>query len=685
MKKYPYVKQDSSNDCGLACLEMVIRYYKGYVPKSILIKRTHTTRSGTTAYYMIETLKQFGFHALGVSCSLNHPVDMIFPCIAHITLNQTYQHYVVIYGIDWKKRSILIADPASKIHRMKLDEFLQLYNQTLIILYPVQKIPIYQKSYSILTYTLKIIQQYWKIFLPVCFLSIIVFILSLVGTFYVQMLFQIPTYFLTIIILVFLIIELMKHLFSYFRGILISRLHQKLATVLSKDAFSRVMKLPYLQYHNLPTGDFMSRMQDIYLIQETVANFAFTLLFDCILFLLSLFFLFYLEPSLCLICLLLCIFNLAILKHFRWIHQNNVFVLEQEHVKVQTFMSDYMRGFEMVKGLSLTNQVLDSFEKHYQNYTAAQFQLQKQMQKENLYCSILEGVGYLGFLAVGFSLYHKGQLDAGMLFTYQLLFSYVMSPIVQLIDSDFLIERAKRAMTRIYNLASEEKRIGIQEKIETIACKNLRYAYQEGAPTLNLAHFEWKKGQKILIMGPSGSGKSTLLKCIKGYYPLEKSMLFLNGKDINTYDLDFVDQQVRYLSQNETLVIGSVFENVSMFDSSLQIEERLKLCEVDKIVQDNPLKYQMLVEENGCNFSGGERAQIILARTLLKPFQVLLIDEGFGQMDINLERRILKRMFATYPEKIIVVISHRKDNMDLYDQVIEMKDGMIVNVLERGE
>lgn len=85
----------------------------------------------------------------------------------------------------------------------------------------------------------------------------------------------------------------------------------------------------------------------------------------------------------------------------------------------------------------------------------------------------------------------------------------------------------------------------------------------------------------------------------------------------------------------------------------------------------------MMIEENGFNISGGEKQRIILARTLLKSFKVLIIDEGTNQMDINLERKILKNIIKFYKSKTIIFITHRIDNIDLFDHLIELDNGKI--------
>ena len=91
----------------------------------------------------------------------------------------------------------------------------------------------------------------------------------------------------------------------------------------------------------------------------------------------------------------------------------------------------------------------------------------------------------------------------------------------------------------------------------------------------------------------------------------------------------------------------------------------------------------MLLEENGINISGGERQRIILARSMLKKSKIVFIDEGLNQIDINLERKILKNSFKNYKNITFVIVSHRLDNMDLYDKVIKMENGQVIDILKR--
>ena len=146
--------------------------------------------------------------------------------------------------------------------------------------------------------------------------------------------------------------------------------------------------------------------------------------------------------------------------------------------------------------------------------------------------------------------------------------------------------------------------------------------------------------------------------------------------DIN----DYQNSDIVYVSQSEILFSDTVYNNID----SNNIIDIAKICLVDEIIRKNKLGYNMLIEENGFNLSGGERQRIILARAIARDFNILIIDEGLSQVDINMERKIMKNLFMKYPGKTIIFISHRLENMDLFDQVIKIEKGQINDDLSKN-
>ena len=184
-------------------------------------------------------------------------------------------------------------------------------------------------------------------------------------------------------------------------------------------------------------------------------------------------------------------------------------------------------------------------------------------------------------------------------------------------------------------------------------------------------------------MGKSGSGKSSLLKLFMKYYDIKRESIYINNNDINDISDFTIKNNICYISQNEILYTDTIRNNICLGrnvkeDKFLHI---CKICKIEEIIDGNLLGYDTNLEENAHNLSGGQRQRIILARALINNFKILLIDEGLNQLDVNLERIILKELFKE--KKTIIVVSHRIDNMDLYDQVIKFKKGEIDVILDK--
>ena len=193
-----------------------------------------------------------------------------------------------------------------------------------------------------------------------------------------------------------------------------------------------------------------------------------------------------------------------------------------------------------------------------------------------------------------------------------------------------------------------------------------------------------KDKDKVMVIGKSGSGKSTLFKILAKFYDVKNSKVFINKIDLNNYKLSEINKNILYLGQNEILFNDTLYNNL-IFDSSVcsKLLDTCKMCYVDEIIDSN-LGYYMLIEENGFNLSGGERQRIVLARTLLRDFNILIIDEGLSQVDVDMERKILKNLFEHFKDKTIIFISHRLDNLDLFDNLVKVEGGVVWNERKCG-
>ena len=248
--------------------------------------------------------------------------------------------------------------------------------------------------------------------------------------------------------------------------------------------------------------------------------------------------------------------------------------------------------------------------------------------------------------------------------------SFFLEPFKNVIDLDYEIKEAKNVLERIISLMDfdNEKNNGYDKG--DIIINNLSYSFDDINYILKKINIKIKEKNKVLITGKSGSGKSTLLKLIKGYYTDFEGDLLIGGTKASNFG------KVVYVSNHETLFTGTINYNLSLKGDN-DIDEKIKLCVFDEVINNYPLKENTLLEEDGFNISAGQKQRLVLARSLYD-FDILLIDEGLNGVDVNLERKILKNLFQKFYDKTIIFVSHHIDNLDLFDEYIKLDNGQVI-------
>lgn len=668
---------------------MIINFYGGNLPIDQIRDLTKTDKNGTTAFHIIEACKSIGFNAEGIKSSLEqlNKENLILPCIAHVVIDGKYKHFVVIYKIDFKNKKIIIADPSCSIKKITFSEFQKMWSGVLITLYPLKKLPLTQ-NISFIDFLLKIIKLHKTFVFNIIMLSIFITMFSVISSFYMKNILDAINYNnLTIIFIFFLFINIFKILSDFFRNKLLIYLNQKIDLLLTLDTYKKIISLPYNYYHTRTTGDIISRVNDLSIIRNMITKVSLSLFIDLPLALVTFIIFYIINTKLFFISLIIVFIYLLLMIFSKNRITNNINTIQVNKSETMSYMIETINGFETVKSVGNEAQIIDKFEKKYVKFLKNIFKFDNYNNTISILKDLVNAIGYLTIIYVGAKMVILGNLTFGDLLVFVNLLNYFLEPIKNIIDLNSEIKEAKNSLRRILELFKNEnkKQTFIDNvKVKEISFNNLSYSYDYKEKQLKNINLKLKK-QKILILGKSGSGKSTLFKLLMRYYEIPRNQITINGYDINDYKDDVIKHNFSYISQNEILYTDSIYNNLKI-DKNIteeQIIEISKKCFIDEFLND--LGLNMLIEENGYNLSGGQRQRIILARALLKNFEVLIIDEGLSQMDINLERKILKNLFKMYENKMIIVISHRLDNMDLYDRVIELKNGEIVKDVFKNE
>lgn len=671
---------------------MIIKYYGGYVKKNILLDMTKTSKTGTTAYHLKETLKELGFEAKGISCTLNdiNKENIILPCIANVIIDNSYKHFVVIYEINFKKKYLIIGDPADKIKKLSYTEFDKIFNNVLITFFPIKPLP-QGKDISLFQFIAYVIKPHKKILINIFILSIFITLFSILTSFYTEYMINGITNYsiehLLLIFYVFFLIHILKILSDYFRNKSLAYVNQKINLVLTLDIYNKIIKLPYCYYKNRTTGDILSRINDLDNIREMISKVALSLFVDLPLTLISLIVLCFINKTLFVIGLAILILYFIIIVLFRGCFNDYIKKIQIKKSESTSYMIESISGFETVKGSHLENSIIDKYEKKYVKLLKDVFKYENLYFMQNLFKDLINNIGFIFITLIGCILVIEGKLEIGTLFTFTSLLVYFLEPIKSIINLDGTIKEAKISLRRVLEMTTYEKEeIGVIDKFKNgnINFKNLSFSFNDRDYILKNINLSIKQNSKVMVIGKSGSGKSTLFKLLMKYHNIKNNHIFIDNIDLNNYKTDVVNDNILYLGQNEILFNDTLYNNLIFAGSdSSNILNVSKMCCLDEIMDSN-LGYNMLIEENGFNLSGGEKQRIVLARTLLKKFEILIIDEGLSQVDVNLERKILKNIFKHFKDKTIIMISHRLDNLDLFDDLVKIENGVVKKVSKNG-
>lgn len=673
--------QEGFKDCGPACLLMILRYYKGNINIERLRELAHTSKNGTSAYNLISAGNEIGFNASGLEGDVSNLNEVLFPCIAHVIIDNMYKHYIVIYEINFDKKILTIADPSRGIRKISISDFEKIWTGVVIILYPVRSLPI-TKQVNFAQFICNIVSNYKREIIFLFVLSFFVIVLKLFSSFYFKFLIEgidVSKDYLKSIFLIFLILSLTKQIINYLRNKFLIIMNSKLDFSLTLDAFKHIIKLPYHYYHNRTTGEMVSKINDLGTIRDIFSKICVNLFMDLPLVIISIFFLIKINFKLFIVTVLIFLLYLLLTLIYSKVFSRHINKIKTNKEIINSYMYETISGFETVKGINIESKVINKFNKKYTLLLNNIYTLQNHINNQSFIKDLINDIGNILIIFIGCFLVFENKLNLGLLITYSSIMVYFLEPIRNIIDIDVDIKTSKDAVKRILSLYEQYNDKGIVNfRCGDIKINNLSYSFDNNKNILNNICLDVKCGSKVMIVGNSGSGKSTLLKLLMKYYDVPRGNIFIDNVDINDYRTSSIRKNITYISQSEILFNGTLLENLKFYaDGNDDVLNITKLVEFREIL-NNGLGLNMLIEENGFNLSGGQRQRVVLARSLLKKSNIILIDEGLNQIDVGLERDILKNVFGYYKNKTFIVVSHRMENIDLYDRVIKIEEGSIV-------
>jgi ATP-binding cassette subfamily C protein LapB len=292
-------------------------------------------------------------------------------------------------------------------------------------------------------------------------------------------------------------------------------------------------------------------------------------------------------------------------------------------------------------------------------------------------------------LIIGVYELRAGGITMGALAASSLLVGRAMAPmgnLMALFVRGFHILRSSSAIEQL--LGARQEAAGDRQKSSLtrfkgrIAFNTVSFSYEAGsASILDNISFSIEPGERVGLIGRIGCGKSSLLKLLPRLREASSGSLLLDGHDIRQFDPSFLRHNIALMPQDIVLIEGSLRDNICFGLGDVNerdFEQAVELSGVRDFASIHPQGYGMQVGPRGERLSGGERAGVVLARTLLRQPKMVLLDEPTAAMDNELERRIVNNLGSWLEGRTLILATHRAPVLALVDRIIWMHNGRVV-------
>ncbi|MBD3884481.1 ATP-binding cassette domain-containing protein [Phormidium tenue FACHB-886] len=689
LERYPWIEQQSSSDCGAACLGMICRYWGKQFPLYALREQANVGRSGASLKSLASAAETLGLSARPVRASLNRLAEQKNPWIAHWESD----HYVVVYQVTAKR--VILADPARGRRSLSREEFQHHWTGYALLIDPTERLQNTEIKQASLTRYLAALLPYRGLAVQVILVSLLIQVFGLVTPLFTQIILdqivvQKSLSTLNVFALGLLLFSVWGICMGSVRQYLLSYFSNRLDLTLISGFIRHTLTLPLRFFESRRVGDILTRVQENQKIQRFLIGQVVLAWLNFLTGFIYLGLMLYYNWRLTLLVLALIppivILTLAATPLLRKVSRE----IFNEAADQNSLLVEMMTGVETVKSAATERELRWRWEDHLTRQMNVQFKGQKLGIGLQTASGLINSLGSTALLWYGATLVIQDQLTIGQFVAFNMMMGYVISPVIALVNLWDELQEVLISVERLNDVFEAVPEEPVQRSLLILPSLGgavrfedvtFRYSEDEAQNTLQNVSFEVRPGQTVAIVGRSGSGKSTLIKLLQGLYHPNRGHVLVDGHDLRCAQLQSLRSQLGVVPQECFLFSGTVLENITLYRAEFSLKEVVeaaKLAEAHAFIQALPMGYNTKVGERGSALSGGQRQRIAIARALLGNPQILILDEATSSLDTESERRFQRNLTQIRHDRTTLVIAHRLSTVRNADNILVLDRGVLV-------
>ena len=357
--------------------------------------------------------------------------------------------------------------------------------------------------------------------------------------------------------------------------------------------------------------------------------------------------------------------------------------------RTNSYLHDTLSGVRVVKAFGREDAEIVRFDKHCKAFADAS--IRSEMMWSLLVPACEFGLTLVNVLIIfiGSQSILQGDMTVGGLTQFMSYAGLIGGPVNWLMGLPRRFADCTLSVNRIFSVIEEEPEVTnakepiIRRVDGDVELDHITFGYNSYEPVIKDVSLSVKQGEMIGLVGHSGAGKSTLINLISRFYDVNDGTIRIDGIDIKDYDMHDFHSQIGVVLQETFLFTGTIFENIRYARPDATVEEVIaaaKAANAHDFIVSFPDGYDTWVNENGNNFSGGERQRLAIARAILVDPRILILDEATSALDIDTETSIQEALARLTKGRTTFAIAHRLSTLRNADRLVVLEKGEVAEV-----
>lgn len=647
-RTYPFIQQQSSSDCGAACLAMISRYWGKRFNMNSLRSIAHINCMGAELNDLANAAESLGYQALAVRGSLTGLESQPLPLIAHYQGN----HYIVVWQI--KEKCVFISDPAIGKRWLSCSEFEANFTGYALLLSPTEHF--YAKKSEKISFSrfYQFFGNYRLLLAQIIIVSILTPLLGVAPVVLAQTVIDtvitaknFDSIFDSINIFAtgFLVFGFGRIALTAVRQHLLDYLSKCLDLTLIGDSIKHTLELPLSFFKSRTVGDILCQIQENPKIQRFFTRQAISTILDGLMSVIYFGLMTYYSWQLTLVVVgfifpMMCLSAGASLFFKRLKREYSFDFAAQNSAMVEMFA-----GVATIKTAAAESSFREHWEESFTQMIKTRQKVRKLTNSLQLANNLINHLGNTGVLWYGTYMVINSQISIGQFIAFNMLIGNTVNPMLALVKlwDEFLevlisVEKVDDVLTTPSAENPQKPLIELPLIRGEVHFENVTYgelgsiAECDSPPqnTLQNISFHVKPGETICIVGENGSGKSILVNLLAGLYHPSSGRILIDGYDTTKVSSYSLRSQLGVVSQENFLFCGTILENITLYNREFSLEEvktAAKLAGAHAFIQALPLGYSTIIGKTGISLPILQQRKIAIARALVKNPRILILDE----------------------------------------------------------